>query len=141
MQVARALQIVVHVNPIDKSLSLLQSPHLAGLFAATAAAHTALQAGMPTITVQVGQCGNQLGSSMWALLAEQQRVLDRRMRHASLEFFCTDGAPRCVAVDTEAKVIGALHRDAPGPLQRQQHVLSHSGCGNNWSVAMLCTCC
>jgi hypothetical protein len=27
---------------------------------------------MPTITLQVGQCGNQLGASFWQVLQQQQ---------------------------------------------------------------------
>lgn len=58
---------------------------------------------MPTITIQVGQCGNQLGEALWELCSLQRGGADARSTHACDEFW-EGTCPRLVAVDTEAKV-------------------------------------
>ena len=62
---------------------------------------------MVTVTLQVGQCGNQLGQSLWQQLCAQRsgglEVSEDR------EFFRQDATgrkhARCLLVDTEPKVV------------------------------------
>jgi hypothetical protein len=105
---------------------------------------------MPTITLQVGQCGNQLGSTLWDLMQQQQSHCSSSI--VSREWFASSSCcqqysgdmsngqqaeqqpqPRCICVDSEAKVVKEWAGDARGPRQRAVHMLGKGGgCGNNW---------
>ena len=96
---------------------------------------------MPTIILQVGQCGNQLGESLWHLLGQQQEHFTAAGEDVwPLEFFHPESqadalpVPRRICIDTEAKVLGEAQSSSSrlGRLPHQHHVLHHSGCGNNW---------
>jgi hypothetical protein len=109
---------------------------------------------MPTITLQVGQCGNQLGSTLWDLMQQQQAHCSHSSSSSTMsrEWFATSSAckqysgdlsncqqaeqhpqPRCICVDSEAKVVKKWAGDARGPSQRAVHMLGKGGgCGNNW---------
>lgn len=93
---------------------------------------------MPTITLQVGQCGNQLGSALWEVLQQQQAhcsssVLAQELFASVPCEVASDRVlqPRCICVDSEAKVV----RHWQGHQQAGAvHMLGHGGgCGNNWS--------
>jgi hypothetical protein len=97
---------------------------------------------MPTIVLQVGQCGNQLGDALWTqmLCQQQQQQLPMRNKDGSLsvgrEFFSVDSSsteellvPRVICVDSEPKV---ARGELTGCSGHRLHILGHAGCGNNW---------
>jgi hypothetical protein len=96
---------------------------------------------MPTITLQVGQCGNQLGSTFWSLLQRQQEQLGNGLlaREWFAERHSTTSSssepvlhPRVVSVDSEAKVARSWGASSNSSAPHQLHILGHAGCGNNW---------
>lgn len=94
---------------------------------------------MPTnvVTIQVGQCGNQLGSSLFSLLDAKDESLSSSSIHASCFFrhgLSGQKHARCVLVDTEPKVIQditASHRS--NPYDKRRAFVGQSGRGNNWA--------
>ncbi|GAX78151.1 hypothetical protein CEUSTIGMA_g5593.t1 [Chlamydomonas eustigma] len=98
---------------------------------------------MPVVTLQVGQCGNQLGQALWDALDAQcnasttTRSSDSDLKEASYFFkHDADGQrkARCLLIDTEPKVVHAvLNHDAQGLFSRRRCFLGHSGRGNNWA--------
>jgi hypothetical protein len=113
---------------------------------------------MPTITVQVGQCGNQLGNTVWSLLQRQQEQLGNGLlaREWFAERHSTSSSssesvlhPRLISVDSEAKVARGWSSNSHSSAPHQLHVLGHAGCGNNWwvgqapyaALACLIVCC
>lgn len=98
---------------------------------------------MPTITLQVGQCGNQLGNTFWELLQRQKEQLGHgllaREWFAERHSTATSGSnepllyPRLICVDSEAKVAGSWGGSSSSSIAPHQlHILGHAGCGNNW---------
>lgn len=93
---------------------------------------------MPTITLQVGQAGNQLGGTFWGQLQQQQELCSSSL--LSHEWFAsTQGQavlqPRCICVDSEAKVVQQWRQTDRQTVKDQPavHVLGRGGgCGNNW---------
>ena len=101
------------------------------------------------MTLQVGQCGNQVGCRFWDLIL-REHVLHNRvgMFNQALSAYFTDADARCgassqdaralraraVLVDMEEGVVAAALR---GPLRtlfdRRQIVTNVSGSGNNWA--------
>uniref|UniRef100_A0A383WL96 Tubulin/FtsZ GTPase domain-containing protein n=1 Tax=Tetradesmus obliquus TaxID=3088 RepID=A0A383WL96_TETOB len=98
---------------------------------------------MPTITLQVGQCGNQLGNTFWELLQRQKEQLGHgllaREWFAERHSTATSGSnepllyPRLICVDSEAKVAGSWGGSSSSIAPHQLHILGHAGCGNNWA--------
>eukprot|EP00775_Hariotina_reticulata_P009761 gene9761-9918_t len=109
---------------------------------------------MPTIVLQVGQCGNQLGAALWTqmLCQQQQQQLPKRSKDGSLslarEFFSAGSSnaedvlvPRVICIDSEPKVIGG---EVSGCSGHRLHILGHAGCGNNCHCSTdidICTVC
>jgi hypothetical protein len=109
---------------------------------------------MPTIMLQVGQCGNQLGASFWKVLQQQQSRCNSSSTICKEWFASTqlnedvaaesDTAaaanqlqPRCICVDSEAKVVKRWDSTHTGMTTGRTvtgvHVLGKGGgCGNNW---------
>ncbi|CCW70320.1 unnamed protein product [Phytomonas sp. Hart1] len=94
------------------------------------------------ITVQVGQCGNQLGMRWWDVMLQEHKANplypDARdsLFHASeLPNQSSNLKARCVAIDMEESVLAAMLR---GPLRgmfdSNFFVSDVSGAGNNWAV-------
>ncbi|GLI58867.1 hypothetical protein VaNZ11_000635 [Volvox africanus] len=91
---------------------------------------------MPTITIQVGQCGNQVGQALFERLAVQSAAAADRAADTELLRWGPDGRrrARCLLVDTEPKVVNAvLAADAEGLFSRKQCYMGQSGRGNNWA--------
>ncbi|KAG2453739.1 hypothetical protein HYH02_001950 [Chlamydomonas schloesseri] len=99
---------------------------------------------MPTITIQVGQCGNQVGQALFERLAAQAAAVPSSwtgpgdLAFAGTELFRVgpEGRrrARAVLVDTEPKVVNSvLSADRDGIFSRQQCYLGQSGRGNNWA--------
>jgi tubulin delta len=87
---------------------------------------------MPVVTIQVGQCGNQLGSALFSLLADAQD----KASQSSSSFFRhgLNGQmhARCILVDTEPKVIQSALSHSTFYDKRRAFV-GQSGRGNNWA--------
>ncbi|KAK7194893.1 epsilon tubulin [Novymonas esmeraldas] len=92
------------------------------------------------VTVQVGQCGNQLGQRWFDVMLQEHKTYSQfpEARDAVfLEDATTPGRlkARCVAVDMEQ---GVLHAMLRGPLRdifdSNFFVSDVSGAGNNWAV-------
>lgn len=94
------------------------------------------------VTVQVGQCGNQLGLKFWDVLLEEHKSHPEfEDARDALFYTSTKGNgsgglhARCVAVDMEEGVLNAMVRGPIGGLFDQTHFVSDvSGAGNNWAV-------
>jgi hypothetical protein len=112
---------------------------------------------MPTITLQVGQCGNQLGTAFWDLMQQQHShttsssllaqewfasipqqqqttaTADRSAAARQLHTAAHIVQPRCLCIDSEAKVVKHWQGQQQGKGQPTVHVLgTGGGCGNNW---------
>jgi len=97
---------------------------------------------MSFLTVQVGQCGNQLGVSLFdALLTEAEAGPDDFGAAARQAFFRVrrgDGAlvARAALIDMEPKVVAAALRGVPASrwvYDGAGALTFESGSGNNWA--------
>nr|CCC93335.1 unnamed protein product [Trypanosoma congolense IL3000] len=100
------------------------------------------------VTVQVGQCGNQLGLKWWDVLLQEHKSNHQFVDARDTLFDATnDGTSssssskptslkaRCVAVDMEEGVLRAMLRGPLGHLFDAAFFVSDvSGAGNNWAV-------
>ncbi|KAL3855216.1 hypothetical protein ACJMK2_014436 [Sinanodonta woodiana] len=81
---------------------------------------------MSTVFVQVGQCGNQIGHSLFKKVAKDDNV---KQSHS---FMAPDGTFRAVAIDSEPKV---LHKVTHGQPYRKYSIISGKrGRGTNWAM-------
>jgi tubulin epsilon len=99
-----------------------------------------------SIFVQVGQCGNQIGSRFWDLaLQEHASVNKTGLYDEAMSSFFRNPAKvggkismlkaRAVLIDMEEKVLGQISRSNFSQLfDPDQYVRSVSGSGNNWAV-------
>eukprot|EP00029_Vermamoeba_vermiformis_P014545 TRINITY_DN965_c0_g1_i1.p1 TRINITY_DN965_c0_g1~~TRINITY_DN965_c0_g1_i1.p1 ORF type:complete len:458 (+),score=80.57 TRINITY_DN965_c0_g1_i1:45-1418(+) len=101
------------------------------------------------ITLQVGQCGNQIGYEFWQRICAEHGISN----NGTLESFATENAgdrkdvffyqaddehyiPRACLIDLEPKVIGAIKQGSYSSLYNPENIfLSNdgSGAGNNWA--------
>ena len=102
------------------------------------------------ITLQVGQCGNQIGMEFWKKLCYEHGI----SKTGVLEDFASDNAgndrkdvffyqaddehyvPRAVLVDLEPRVINAIQNSEYKNLYNHENIFlsSHGGgAGNNWA--------
>jgi len=93
---------------------------------------------MPVITLQVGQCGNQLGHAWWQLLSHQCDTKSGWVGGEESVFFretLREGRQaRCLLVDTEPKVVDSVVSGGTASLfARSRCYLGQSGRGNNWA--------
>eukprot|EP00792_Barthelona_sp_PAP020_P004580 TRINITY_DN2219_c0_g1_i1.p1 TRINITY_DN2219_c0_g1~~TRINITY_DN2219_c0_g1_i1.p1 ORF type:complete len:461 (-),score=103.53 TRINITY_DN2219_c0_g1_i1:7-1389(-) len=105
------------------------------------------------ITIQVGQCGNQIGSQFWLKALQEHTIYDSSDKFTEelssffslknntfpkfnppINYKAEDLQARAVLIDTEEGVIG---KTLKGPLQKlfssDQIIKSNSGSGNNWA--------
>ena len=90
---------------------------------------------MSTIFISVGQCGNQLASSVLDLWKANRASVASSSSNTQAAYLFDHYDHRCrfVQVDAESKVVGQLMRDH-GDVLRADNVLSaRSGRGNNWA--------
>lgn len=100
------------------------------------------------ITLQVGQCGNQVGSEFWKLLCREHGIgMD-----GTIEEFAEDGAdrkdvffyqaddnhyiPRAILVDLEPRVISNIKQSSYSNLYNPENFFTWAnggGAGNNWA--------
>eukprot|EP00933_Yihiella_yeosuensis_P029668 TRINITY_DN23300_c0_g1_i1.p1 TRINITY_DN23300_c0_g1~~TRINITY_DN23300_c0_g1_i1.p1 ORF type:complete len:467 (+),score=67.06 TRINITY_DN23300_c0_g1_i1:103-1503(+) len=100
------------------------------------------------ITLQVGQCGNQIGSEFWKLLCAEHGISQRGV----LEDFATAGddrkdvffyqaddehyIPRALLIDMEPRVINMIQNSEYAELYNPENVFimkDGGGAGNNWA--------
>lgn len=104
--------------------------------------------GREIITLQAGQCGNQIGSQFW-----QQLCLEHGIGpDGTLESFATEGVdrkdvffyqsddtryiPRAILIDLEPRVVNNILSDTYGSLYNPENILitkNGGGAGNNWA--------
>merc|ERR1712170_89863 len=101
------------------------------------------------LTIQVGQCGNQIGSAFWETISKEHDVNIgtgrcvknpgfeiRQERMNSLWKGATQGrwVPRSIMMDLEPGVFGAIKTRPIGHLFRPDNFIQGtSGAGNNWA--------
>ncbi|CAK8994839.1 unnamed protein product [Durusdinium trenchii] len=100
------------------------------------------------ITLQVGQCGNQIGAEFWKLLCAEHGISQRGI----LEDFATAGddrkdvffyqaddehyIPRALLLDMEPRVINVIQTSEYAELYNPENVFiskDGGGAGNNWA--------
>lgn len=102
------------------------------------------------ITVQAGQCGNQVGSQFWEFLCRDHGIA----KDGTLEEYATEGqandrkdvffyqadddhyVPRAILVDLEPRVIGSILSGPYKNLYNPENVYMSKhggGAGNNWA--------
>ena len=92
---------------------------------------------MSVLVVQVGQCGNQLGESLFSSLAPPKSSTKGKPAApppASPYFHLGDGKARCVLVDSEPKVVEGILQRNKGLFRAENAVVGSSGRGNNWGA-------
>ena len=115
------------------------------------------------VTVQIGQCGNQMGLKWWDVVLQEMKANYKHPDALSSLFyeteskgssiFSTEGdkskqideavasgklKARCMAIDTEEGVLSSMVRGPLGNLFDASHFVSDvSGAGNNWAVGHL----
>ena len=99
-----------------------------------------------SILVQVGQCGNQIGSRFWDLALQEHASVNKAGLYDEplTSFFrnstkvggkITSLRARAVLVDMEEGVLGQIRKSNFSELfDQDQYVQSVSGSGNNWAV-------
>jgi tubulin epsilon len=100
------------------------------------------------VTLQIGQCGNQMGLKFWDVLLQEHLAHPEFEEARDSLFYASQdsggfpsgkGSPnlraRCVAIDMEEGVLSAMVRGPIGGLFDRTHFVSDvSGAGNNWAV-------
>jgi len=100
------------------------------------------------VTLQVGQCGNQIGSEFWKRLCAEHGISPEGI----LEDFATDSSdrkdvffyqadddhfiPRAILVDLEPGVINMIRQSSHANLYNPENIFVHKeggGAGNNWA--------
>eukprot|EP00892_Ulva_mutabilis_P006400 jgi/Ulvmu1/4131/UM019_0110.1 len=94
---------------------------------------------MSVITLQIGQCGNQLGSELFEVLGKQ--LLNSNTSAYDVCFRSTSNGhyvPRCLLVDMEPKVVHACingnRSQKSWAYDPANVVIQQSGSGNNWAL-------
>ncbi|KAI9710734.1 MAG: gamma-tubulin [Bogoriella megaspora] len=101
------------------------------------------------ITIQAGQCGNNVGSQFWQQLCQEHGI----SQNGNLEDFATEGGdrkdvffyqsddtryiPRAILLDLEPRVINSIQTGAYRNIYNPENFYIHkdgSGAGNNWAA-------
>jgi len=98
------------------------------------------------VHLQVGQCGNQIGSKFWTVIADEHGIdhsgnfvgkdqyLLERINVYFNEASGNKYVPRAVLVDLEPGTMDAMKNSSYGQLFRpDSYVFGQSGAGNNWA--------
>lgn len=109
---------------------------------------------MTTVWLHVGQAGNQVGGHLWQRHADYIQPLLEQTQHAPASLYCpgmsSDAYARALLIDTEPKVVAAVHRStqcsrsanttsqsapATASIFRGSNIVyEQSGRGNNWAL-------
>ncbi|KAH0478493.1 MAG: hypothetical protein KVP17_005330, partial [Porospora cf. gigantea B] len=98
------------------------------------------------VHIQVGQCGNQIGSKFWEVISNEhgispdgQYIGSNEQQLDRIEVFYTEAAnaryvPRAVLLDLEPGTMDAVKNSEYGALFRPDNfIFGQSGAGNNWA--------
>eukprot|EP01135_Chromosphaera_perkinsii_P007849 Nk52_evm41s1020 gene=Nk52_evmTU41s1020 len=98
------------------------------------------------VHIQVGQCGNQIGSKFWEVIADEHGIgpdgryegeNELQLERVNVYFNESTGAryvPRSILVDLEPGTLDSVRASAFGNLFRPDNfVFGQSGAGNNWA--------
>jgi len=92
------------------------------------------------LTIQVGQCGNQIGMRFWDLALKEHASCSTQFDDAMSSFFKSDSKElkslkaRALLVDMEEGVINQIYKSEIGELFDSTQTLKDvSGSGNNWA--------
>jgi len=98
------------------------------------------------IHLQVGQCGNQIGSKFWKAISEEHGInpagkyegdLQQQLERIDVYFNEASGGkyvPRSILVDLEPGVLDTIKNGPMGTIFRPDNfVHAQSGAGNNWA--------
>ncbi|XP_017782296.1 PREDICTED: tubulin beta chain-like [Nicrophorus vespilloides] len=98
------------------------------------------------VHVQIGQCGNQIGSKFWEVISEEhginevgQYVGDNLQQLERINVYYNEATggnyvPRAVLVDLEPGTMNSVRSSSYGKLFRPDNfVFGQSGAGNNWA--------
>jgi len=98
------------------------------------------------VHLQVGQCGNQIGSKFWTVIADEHGIDntgrfigDNKMLTERINVYFNEATggkyvPRAVLVDLEPGTMDAMKSSSYGQLFRpDSYVFGQSGAGNNWA--------
>src|SRR5689334_15745142 len=100
------------------------------------------------ITLQIGQCGNQIGAEFWKLLCaehgiNQEGILEDFAQHGDdrkdVFFYQADDehyVPRALLLDLEPRVINTIQQSDYSNLYNPENVFiskDGGGAGNNWA--------
>lgn len=98
------------------------------------------------VHVQVGQCGNQIGTKFWEIISEEHGISPSGAYHGDsdlqldrINVFYNDASagkyvPRAILVDLEPETVDSIKSGQYGQIFRQDNfVFGQSGAGNNWA--------
>ncbi|KAJ2159766.1 Tubulin beta-4 chain [Coemansia sp. RSA 552] len=98
------------------------------------------------LTLQMGQCGNQIGTTFWANILQEHGISPEglydgdnksQIERANVYFTEAQGrryVPRVVAIDLEPGVLENIKGSKYGRLFRPESMINaNSGAGNNWA--------
>ncbi|KAJ3211442.1 hypothetical protein HDU67_004530 [Dinochytrium kinnereticum] len=98
------------------------------------------------VNVQIGQCGNQIGTKFWEVIADEHGLdaegrysgdIDLRLERINVYFSEAYGGkyvPRSVLVDLEPGTLDSIRSGHLGKMFRPDNmVYGNSGAGNNWA--------
>merc|ERR1739838_1189516 len=98
------------------------------------------------VHLQVGQCGNQVGSKFWEVISDEHGIQpngsyegESDLQLQRVNVFYNEAAqkryvPRAVLVDLEPGTMDSVRAGPYGGLFRPDNfIFGHSGAGNNWA--------
>jgi len=99
------------------------------------------------VHIQVGQCGNQIGSKFWQVISEEHGIdpscglykgkEDMQLERINVYYNEAQSGkyvPRAIMVDLEPGTMDAIRSSAAGPMFKPDNfVFGQSGAGNNWA--------
>ena len=93
---------------------------------------------MSVVSIQVGQCGNQIGSAFYSRLYEEATTKSPALSNAILNTFFSIESGKAIAnatlIDMEPKVVNAcLSERNPWSYDKSSVFCQQEGSGNNWA--------
>ncbi|BHF73552.1 Tubulin beta-1 chain [Sparganum proliferum] len=96
--------------------------------------------------LQVGQCGNQIGSKFWEIISDEHGIdasgayhgdSDEQLERINVYYTEASGGkyvPRCILIDLEPGTMDSVRAGPLGGLFRPDNfIYGQSGAGNNWA--------
>jgi tubulin delta len=84
--------------------------------------------------IQIGQCGNQVGSAFYSLMHQEATRASPAHQALLQQFFDEEQQAKALLVDMEPKVVSrCLARQTPWRYNQQLALVREEGSGNNWA--------